>query len=74
MVELSSPHLPDLTLVDLPGIVRTSTAGQPESVIRDVDRLIQSYLNQVGAIKHLCAMKRNACIDVLSYGGMIGEQ
>jgi interferon-induced GTP-binding protein Mx1 len=57
MVELSSPHLPDLTLVDLPGIVRTSTAGQPESVIRDVDRLIQSYLNQVCAIGS-CVMKK----------------
>jgi len=47
MVELSSPHLPDLTLVDLPGIVRTSTAGQSENVIRDVNNLIQSYLDQV---------------------------
>lgn len=28
MVEMSSPDLPDLTLIDLPGIVRTSTAGQ----------------------------------------------
>jgi hypothetical protein len=48
MVEMSSPDLPDLTLIDLPGIVRTSTAGQSETVIRDVNNLIQDYLNQVG--------------------------
>ena len=46
MVEMSSPDLPDLTLIDLPGIVRTSTAGQTDAVIRDVNNLIQDYLNQ----------------------------
>lgn len=35
-VRLSSPEVPDLTVVDLPGIIRTSTAGQDPAVIMQV--------------------------------------
>lgn len=35
-VRLSSPDVPDLTVVDLPGIIRTSTAGQDPAVIAQV--------------------------------------
>lgn len=35
-VRLSSPEVPDLTVVDLPGIIRTSTAGQNPAVIAQV--------------------------------------
>lgn len=35
-VRLSSPDVPDLTVVDLPGIIRTSTAGQDPTVIAQV--------------------------------------
>ncbi|KAJ1461226.1 P-loop containing nucleoside triphosphate hydrolase protein [Pelagophyceae sp. CCMP2097] len=46
IVQLSSPESPDLTVIDLPGIVRTVTAGQTASVISDVNTLIDSFLEQ----------------------------
>ena len=46
MVKLVSPESPDLTVVDLPGIIRTATAGQGANVISDVNQLIQQYLAQ----------------------------
>ena len=44
IIELVSPDCCDLTVVDLPGIVRTATAGQSASVIEQVNKLIKSYL------------------------------
>lgn len=44
IVELVSPDACDLTVVDLPGIIRTVTAGQNVTVIEQVNRLIKSYL------------------------------
>jgi hypothetical protein len=36
VIELTDTSLPDLTVIDLPGIVRTVTAGQDASVIDQV--------------------------------------
>lgn len=44
VVELISPDACDLTVVDLPGIIRTITAGQSKSAIEQVNRMIKSYL------------------------------
>jgi interferon-induced GTP-binding protein Mx len=44
IVELVSEDCCDLTVVDLPGIIRTVTAGQSVDVIQQVNRLIKSYL------------------------------
>ena len=46
LIELSSPNHPDLTVIDLPGIVRTTVEDQAESVIEDVSNLIKQYLEQ----------------------------
>ncbi|CAM9724999.1 unnamed protein product [Chrysoparadoxa australica] len=46
VVQVESPNSPDLTLIDLPGIVRTAVEGQQQSVIREVNALIESYLGQ----------------------------
>jgi len=45
VVDLVSPDACDLTVVDLPGIVRTVTSGQSASVIDDVNALITAYLS-----------------------------
>lgn len=45
-VHVQSPDTPDLTLVDLPGIIRTTTAGQDRSVIAEVDSLLSHYMSQ----------------------------
>ncbi|CAM9383395.1 unnamed protein product, partial [Discosporangium mesarthrocarpum] len=44
-IEISSPECPDLTLIDLPGIVRTAVKGQSQGVIMEVNGLIESYLS-----------------------------
>lgn len=45
VVKLASPDSPDLTLIDLPGIVRTATNGQHTGVIGQVNTLIQQYID-----------------------------
>lgn len=44
VVELTSPDACDLTVVDLPGIIRTVTAGQSAHAIGQVNRLIKAFL------------------------------
>jgi interferon-induced GTP-binding protein Mx1 len=44
IVELTSPDACDLTVVDLPGIIRTVTAGQSTNAIQEVNKLITTYL------------------------------
>jgi interferon-induced GTP-binding protein Mx len=46
LIELVSPDVPDLTIIDLPGIVRTTLEGQSKTVVADVDSLLQRYLEQ----------------------------
>lgn len=46
LLEISSLDHPDLTIIDLPGIVRNQMPGQSETVVSDVDKLIQRYLEQ----------------------------
>jgi interferon-induced GTP-binding protein Mx len=67
VVRVESPGAPDLTLIDLPGIVRTATAGQDTSVIGQVNTLISSYLKQDRTIV-LAVIPANqdiATIDIL---------
>ena len=40
VIELKSSSVPDLTVIDLPGIVRTRVEGQSDDVIQQVDRLL----------------------------------
>ncbi len=61
------PGLPDLTLIDLPGIVRTRIAGQRASVVQDVNNLIERFLVQERTII-LAVVPANqdiATIDIL---------
>jgi interferon-induced GTP-binding protein Mx1 len=44
IVDLVSPDACDLTVVDLPGIIRTVTTGQNVDSIKQVNSLIKSYL------------------------------
>jgi interferon-induced GTP-binding protein Mx1 len=49
-ISLRSPDAPDLTVIDLPGIVRTTTAGQDKGVVDDVNALLESYLQPARTI------------------------
>ena len=46
VIDILSSDVPDLTVVDLPGIIRTTVTGQTTDVITAVNNLIDSYLEQ----------------------------
>ena len=46
VIELEAPNIPNLTVIDLPGIVRTRVEGQGVTVMQDVDRLLDRYMQQ----------------------------
>ncbi|XP_054434542.1 interferon-induced GTP-binding protein Mx1 isoform X2 [Pteronotus mesoamericanus] len=43
-LEVSSPHVPDLTLIDLPGITRVAVGNQPADIGYQIRRLIEKYI------------------------------
>ncbi|KAM4588632.1 interferon-induced GTP-binding protein Mx-like [Odontesthes bonariensis] len=45
-LEISSPDVPDLTLIDLPGITRVAVKGQPENIGEQIKRLIQKFISK----------------------------
>jgi hypothetical protein len=46
IVRIESNFVIDLTIIDLPGIIRTTTAGQSQSVISQVDNLLNYFMKQ----------------------------
>jgi len=73
VVQISSPGSPDLILVDLPGIVRTATAGQGSQVITQIDNLITDYLKQENTIilAIIPANQDIATIDILERARLV---
>ncbi|XP_070758667.1 interferon-induced GTP-binding protein Mx isoform X1 [Enoplosus armatus] len=45
-LEIASPDVPDLTLIDLPGIARVAVKGQPENIGDQTKRLIQMFITK----------------------------
>uniref|UniRef100_A0A8C9YJT6 Interferon-induced GTP-binding protein Mx n=1 Tax=Sander lucioperca TaxID=283035 RepID=A0A8C9YJT6_SANLU len=45
-LEIASPDVPDLTLIDLPGIARVAVKGQPENIGEQIKRLIQKFIKR----------------------------
>lgn len=45
-LDVSSPHVPDLTLIDLPGITRVAVGNQPADIGRQIKRLIRTYIQK----------------------------
>nr|AET06168.1 myxovirus resistance 1 protein [Pagrus major]AHC69386.1 Mx1 protein [Pagrus major] len=45
-LEIASPDVPDLTLIDLPGIARVAVKGQPEDIGDQIKRLIQTFIKK----------------------------
>ncbi|XP_075952229.1 interferon-induced GTP-binding protein Mx [Anarhichas minor] len=45
-LEIASPDVPDLTLIDLPGITRVAVKGQPENIGDQIKRLIQKFITK----------------------------
>ncbi|XP_067322333.1 interferon-induced GTP-binding protein Mx1-like, partial [Anolis sagrei] len=45
-LEICSHDIPDLTLIDLPGIARVAVGNQPEDIGMQITTLIQKYINK----------------------------
>ncbi|XP_022057318.1 interferon-induced GTP-binding protein Mx [Acanthochromis polyacanthus] len=45
-LEIASPDVPDLTLIDLPGIARVAVKGQPENIGDQIKRLIEKFIKR----------------------------
>ncbi|XP_019481584.1 PREDICTED: interferon-induced GTP-binding protein Mx1-like [Hipposideros armiger] len=43
-LDISSPHVPDLTLIDLPGITRVPVGNQPADIGYQIKTLIRKYI------------------------------
>lgn len=75
-VHVESPDTPDLSLVDLPGIIRTTTAGQDRSVINEVDELLKYYMQQQETVI-LAVIPANqdiATVDILERAAKLDPQ
>ncbi|XP_041638606.1 interferon-induced GTP-binding protein Mx [Cheilinus undulatus] len=45
-LEIASPDVPDLTLIDLPGIARVAVKGQPENIGEQIKSLIRRFITK----------------------------
>ncbi|MBN3312013.1 MX3 protein, partial [Atractosteus spatula] len=45
-LEIASSDVPDLTLIDLPGIARVAVKGQPEDIGEQIKRLIRKFIQR----------------------------
>lgn len=47
---ITSPHVPNLTLVDMPGLTKVPIDGQPASIVQDLDNMARKYIRGSNAI------------------------
>ncbi|KAM7006229.1 interferon-induced GTP-binding protein Mx-like [Tautogolabrus adspersus] len=45
-LEIASPDVPDLTLIDLPGITRVAVKGQSQDIGEQIKRMIEKYIKK----------------------------
>ncbi|GHP02455.1 hypothetical protein PPROV_000121200 [Pycnococcus provasolii] len=47
---IRSPSVPNLTLVDLPGLTKVAVEGQPASIVRDIENMARQFIQGKNAI------------------------
>lgn len=45
-----SPRVPNLTLVDLPGLTKIAIDGQPKSIVKDLEDMVRTYIKGENSI------------------------
>ncbi|GJM91521.1 hypothetical protein PR202_ga07898 [Eleusine coracana subsp. coracana] len=45
-LSIYSPHVVNLTLIDLPGLTKVAIEGQPESIVEDIENMVRSYVDK----------------------------
>lgn len=54
-LRIHSPHVPDLTMVDLPGYIQISSMDQPEELKEKISNLCDKYIQEPNIILAVCA-------------------
>ncbi|SPO45474.1 probable MGM1 - Mitochondrial GTPase related to dynamin [Moesziomyces antarcticus] len=54
-LRIHSPHVPDLTLIDLPGYVQIASMDQPDELRERIQTLCQKYIQEPNIILAVCA-------------------
>lgn len=49
-LSIFSPHVVNLTLIDLPGLTKVAVEGQPESIVADIDNMVKSYVEKPSSL------------------------
>ncbi|KAM7254829.1 hypothetical protein ACFE04_020070 [Oxalis oulophora] len=49
-LSIYSPNVVNLTLIDLPGLTKVAVEGQPESIVRDIEDMVRSYVEKPNCI------------------------
>lgn len=49
-LSIYSPNVVNLTLIDLPGLTKVAIDGQPESIVEDIENMVQSYVEKPNCI------------------------
>ncbi|KAG1334869.1 Dynamin-related protein 1C [Cocos nucifera] len=45
-----SPHVVNLTLIDLPGLTKVAVEGQPDTIVEDIENMVRSYVEKPNCI------------------------
>lgn len=54
-LKIHSPHVPDLTMIDLPGYVQLASMDQPEELREKISSLCEKYIQEPNVILAVCA-------------------
>ncbi|KAL2894996.1 Dynamin-related protein 1C [Bienertia sinuspersici] len=46
-LSIYSPHVVNLTLIDLPGLTKVAVEGQQESIVQDIESMVRSYVEKI---------------------------
>ncbi|XP_014519867.2 dynamin-related protein 1C isoform X1 [Vigna radiata var. radiata] len=49
-LSIYSPHVVNLTLIDLPGLTKVAVEGQSESIVQDIESMVRSYIEKPNCI------------------------
>ncbi|XVF85457.1 hypothetical protein PTKIN_Ptkin17bG0119400 [Pterospermum kingtungense] len=49
-LSIYSPHVVNLTLIDLPGLTKVAVEGQSESIVEDIENMVRSYVEKPNSI------------------------
>ncbi|KAK7286938.1 hypothetical protein RJT34_22307 [Clitoria ternatea] len=49
-LSIYSPHVVNLTLIDLPGLTKVAVEGQPETIAEDIENMVRSYVEKPNCI------------------------